>query len=170
MEEVAEQAEPTTCAIHAGRITGQVCEVCSGPRCHDCVVEGRCATCDVSQITDERRAAAQHWLDARRRDGRIFFTAAAMLALLVHSAELSDQRWAPLILKGPFGAVGGCCSIGAAWAWARMRGRHWAFGLLGWVVAPLGALAVFALAKKCTLCGQQATRSATQCTRCRGPL
>ncbi|NUN50121.1 MAG: hypothetical protein HUU15_14940 [Candidatus Brocadiae bacterium] len=53
--------------------------------------------------------------------------------------------------------------------YARMKGRSWAFGLLGFLSC-IGLLILAVLGKKCGFCGSDAPRSATECGRCRGPV
>src|SRR5262249_52907251 len=149
--------ELVMCPAHAGRVASQVCERCGGPRCHDCWMEGKCAGCGARDVTDERRAGAARMLELRRRDGRTFFTLAVVTFLLMPTAEIIGAVIGYRLERaaGAFGVVCGLSSIGAAYAWAKARGRHGAFALLGWILGPLGALLTFLLAKNCTLCGSR---------------
>jgi hypothetical protein len=65
--------------------------------------------------------------------------------------------------------LGTALFIGGLVFYARMRGRHPAFSLLG-LVSCLGLLILYFLPKSCLNCGQSHGFSVKQCTRCGGPL
>lgn len=90
----------------------------------------------------------------------------AILILETHVGAVFDLSY----LGGPLGWVSALFSMGAAYTWAKMRGRHPAFGLAGLLFPPLGAFTVLLLKKRCVPCGAVNGRTAASCERCRSPL